>query len=151
MIRADFLPLGLAALSAFASVSGARAQRAAPVPPSRYELIVNGESFQVEANRQVKLQSKQKPGTTYTVALRVAPTQVLRLNHVQFSYDWLAEVTDDRGRRQRRARLSHELGYSLLITDLGDSIEPAASLQKRSRSSCAIDPGTNQNGTSGKR
>lgn len=88
-------------------------------PPLAYELMINGESFLVEANRQVKLESQDKPGVTYDVALRIALEQSVRLNTFRFEYDWPARVDDDRGRLQRTARIRHELGYSMQITDLG--------------------------------
>lgn len=88
-------------------------------PPLRYELVINGESFLVEENRLHKLQSKQKPGVTYEVALRVAPTQQLKLNSVQFEYDWLSKVEDNRQPTRRSVRLNHELGFTMLITELG--------------------------------
>ncbi len=95
-------------------------------PPLRYELMINGESFLVEANRLHKLPSKQKPGVTYEVALRVAPTQHMKLNSVRFEYDWLSKVEDNRQRVRRCVRLSHELGFTMLITELGKPLEPKA-------------------------
>jgi len=107
----------------FVAAVSALAQPGDEVRPSVYELLINGESFQLQANRLVKLQSKKKPGVSYDVALRVAPTQRLRLNTVQFDYDWLAKVEDDRQKQQRTARLSHELGFSVLITDFGTPLD----------------------------
>jgi hypothetical protein len=95
------------------------AQADSSSPPLTYEVLINGESFQVEGNRLVKLQSKEKPGTSYRIAIRVAPTQVLRLNTVLLEYDMPAKVSDDGRREQRTVRLQHELGYSMWITDLG--------------------------------
>jgi hypothetical protein len=92
-------------------------------PPLAYELVINGESFLVEGNRQVKLESQEKPGVTYEVALRIALEQSVRLNTFRFEYDWPARVDDDRGRPQRTARIRHELGYSMQITDLGQPLE----------------------------
>ena len=119
-----FASFFLAATVVFTAAATGRAQGGSAVPPSIYELIINGESFTVEANLAVKLQSKQKPGTSYQVALRVAPTQRLKLNSVQFQYDWLARVEDDRNPQQRSVRLTHELGYTMLITDLGGPLKP---------------------------
>jgi hypothetical protein len=102
-----------------------RAESAAAAP-STYEVQINGESFLVEANRQVKLESKVKPGVTYTVAIRVAPTQRVRLNTIQFEYDLPAKVeVDDRG-QSRSARLTHELGFSVLLCDLGRPLDSKA-------------------------
>ena len=95
-------------------------------PPTVYEVQINGESFLVEANRQVKLESKVKPGVSYTVAIRVAPTQRVRLNTIQFEYDLPAKVeVDDRG-QSRSARLTHELGFSVLLCDLGQPLDSKA-------------------------
>ena len=105
-----------------ASPKTARSQ--ATTPPSVYELMINGESFLIEANRLNKLDSPKQPGVRYEVALRIAPTQRLRLNSVRFEYDWLARVEDDHKRRQRTVRLTHELGFSMRITDLDRPLQP---------------------------
>jgi len=124
MIRHAAFSLTAGALLGLPLAAGA--QPGSATPPLTYELIINGESFLIEANRLVKLQSKQSPETSYQVALRVAPTQRLRLNSVQLEYDWLAKVEDDRKPRQRSVRLTHELGFSMLITDLGQELPPDA-------------------------
>ena len=107
----------------------ARAQPGSDVRPSMYELVINGERFLVEANRLIKLKSEKNPDTGYDVALRIAPTQRLRLNSVQFDYDWLSRVQDDHGRDRRTARLAHELGFTMLITDMGQPL-PAEATDK---------------------
>ena len=100
--------------------------RAEQAPPSTYEVQINGESFLVEANRQVKLESKATPGVSYTVAIRVAPTPRVRLNTIQFDYDLPAKVEmNDRG-QDRSARLTHELGFSVLLCDLGRPLDSKA-------------------------
>jgi hypothetical protein len=88
-------------------------------PPLTYELMINGESFVVEADRHVKLESRDRPGVTYEVALRIALEQRVRLNSFRFEYDWPAKVSDDRRRPHRTVRIEHELRYTMLITDLG--------------------------------
>lgn len=93
-------------------------------PPTRYELLINGESFLVEANRVVTLESHQQPGVKYQVALRIAPTQPVRLVSCQFEYDLPATLHAEPavpagGAARRSARLTHELGFDLLVTDLG--------------------------------
>ncbi len=101
----------------------ARAQTEAETPPTSYELMINGESFQVEANRIVKLESKEKAGVVYEVALRVAPTQRVRMDTFQFDYDLPARLRDDRGQGQRTARLTHEMGFTMLLGDLGGAMD----------------------------
>jgi hypothetical protein len=102
------------------------AQSTAAVPASTYEVQINGESFEIEANRVVKLESKEKPGVSYQVAVRVAPTQRIRLSNAEFEYELPAKVEDDGKRGSRSIRLTHELGFSLLLSDLGPSLEPEA-------------------------
>lgn len=92
-------------------------------PPLTYELMIDGESFRIEADRQVKLQSRQKPGVTYDVALRIAIEQPVSLNTFRFEYDWPAQVHDDLRRPQRTVRIAHELGFNMLITDLGQPMD----------------------------
>jgi hypothetical protein len=92
--------------------------------PTIYELMINGESFLVEGNRAKKLESKQKPGIVYNVALRIAPTQRHKMGHVQFEYDWLCKVADVRKTPRHSVRLRHELGVSMLITELGGALQP---------------------------
>lgn len=106
--------------------SEAQAQSTDAVPASTYEVQIDGESFEVEANRVVKIESKEKPGVSYTVAVRVAPIQRVKLNSVQFEYELPAKVEADSRRDNRSIRLTHELGFSMLLTDLGSSLEPKA-------------------------
>jgi hypothetical protein len=113
-----------AVLAAATAASPPSHAEPAPVPPSTYEVQINGENFLVEANRQVKLESKAKPGVSYTVAIRLAPTQRVRLNTIQFEYDLPAKVKADAGGENRTARLTHELGFSMLFCDLGRPLDP---------------------------
>jgi len=113
-------------LSSATALVGGTSAHGAPAPgppPITYELMINGESFLVQANRQMRLQSKQKPGVTYNVAIRVAPTQALSLNTLQFQYDRGFQVEDSRRPNRRSAKLQHELGFSMLITDLGEPLD----------------------------
>lgn len=119
------LCVGLFMLAVLAGAPPVWGQGGSNVTPTMFELMINGESFTVEANRMVELASQQQPGVSYKVALRVAPTQRLRLNSCQFEYDRLARVEDDRQREQRTVQLIHELGFSMLITDLGGPLEAA--------------------------
>jgi hypothetical protein len=93
-------------------------------PPLTYELMINGESFLVEADQVVKLQSREKPGVTYEVALRIALEQPVRLTSFRFVYDWPAQVSETR-RPYRMVRIQHELGYTMLIADLGRPLDSA--------------------------
>jgi hypothetical protein len=88
-------------------------------PPFLYEVQINGESFLVEANRQTKLESKARPGVRYDLAVRVAPTQRVNLSTIEFEYDLPAKVEVSGPRQNRSARLTHELGFSVLVCDLG--------------------------------
>jgi len=118
--------IGLLTAIILATGPAAEAEPTPAAPPLCYELQINGESFLVEANRMVKLESKEKPGVTYNVAVRVSPTQRLRLNTLQFEYELPAKVVDDGKRENRSVRLTHELGFSILLTDLGQPLEPKA-------------------------
>lgn len=91
--------------------------------PLTYELMINGESFVVEADRHVKLESREKPGVSYEVALRIALEQRVRLNSFRFECDWPAKLSDDRRRPHRTVRIEHELRYTMLITDLGGPLD----------------------------
>ena len=124
MVRTIVFLVMLTAMLAGSAV--AWAQPGSDVRPSMYELVIDGERFLVEANRLIKLKSQKNPNTGYDVALRIAPTQRLRLNSVQFDYDWLSRVQDDHGRDRRTARLAHELGFTMLITDMGQPLAAEA-------------------------
>jgi hypothetical protein len=115
-----------AAAAALAAVGLPTLAAPEALTPSTYEVQINGESFRVEANRQVKLESKTKPGVTYTVAVRVAPTQQVRLNTIQFDYDLPAKVETNGPSENRSARLTHELGFSVLLSDVGRSLDAKA-------------------------
>jgi hypothetical protein len=92
-------------------------------PPVTYEVQIDGESFQVEGGqRPIKVESKLKKGNHYTLAVRVAMTQPLRLNTVQLEYGMWAKVIDNKRKDLRVAQIVHELGFSLEITDLGQAL-----------------------------
>jgi hypothetical protein len=99
--------------------------------PLMYDLMINGESFTVEANRTIKLESKKKPGTVYEVALRVAPVQRLVLKGIQLDYERGYEVLDSAAGDLRTATLRHELGYSIVVSDVGGEMKEAARTQVR--------------------
>ena len=69
-----------------------------------YEVQIDGESFQVEGGqRPIKVESKLKKGTTYSLAVRVSMTQILRLNSVQLEYGMWAKVIDNKRKDLRSA------------------------------------------------
>ena len=103
----------------------AQAQPSLTGPPVTYEVLLNGESFRVDGNRVVKLESKTKPGTSYEIAVRISPVQQIRLNSVQLEYDLPARISDDHGKEQRTLEIKHELGSSIMLTDLGQAVDAA--------------------------
>ena len=123
MFRLSILALFL--LGLFLLNHDVQADQSSGSPPLTYELMINGESFLVQADRQNNLKS-QDSGATYDVALRIAPKQRVDLNSLTFVYDWPAVVEDDHGRVQRVVKIRHELGYTMLLTDFGASIESDA-------------------------
>ena len=122
-VRRTWIPVFFAVVAATVS-RPASAQPGASDPPVTYEVQIDGESFQVEGSqRPIKVESKLKKGTTYTLAVRVAMTQTLRLNSVQMEYGMWAKVIDNKGKDLRIAQIVHELGFSLEITDLGQALD----------------------------
>jgi hypothetical protein len=99
----------------------ARAAEDISAPPTIYDVSINGETYRLELNRPANVKSKE--GASYALRLQVAATQLLRLNTIRLEYDMPATVTDDRGRRQRTVRIKHELGYSILLTELGQPLD----------------------------
>jgi hypothetical protein len=89
--------------------------------PATYEIMINGESFLVDADHAARLESKEKPGVSYQVAVRVAPTQRIRMNHLQFTYDLPAKVETD-PKKGNWVQISTELGATMLINDLGGAM-----------------------------
>lgn len=117
---------GMAAALAVAfggAAGGAAEQPPIESPPTTYELLIDGESFLVEANRQTKLESRQKPGVSYRVALRLAPVQHRRLGSFEFDYELPCKLFDDAQTARRGVRLVHELGFTMLLGDLGGPLE----------------------------
>ena len=113
---------------------GGRAQDAPPPErvPSQgviFELLINGESFLVEENRVVKVRSEKDPETEYQVAIRVAPTQKYRMPTLVFAYERPAVVERDTESGQNVVRLIHELGFTMLIHDLGGTLDEGARKQ----------------------
>jgi hypothetical protein len=93
-------------------------------PRVTYEVQIDGESFQIEGGqRPIKVESKLKKGPSYTLAVRVAMIQTLRLNSVQLEYGMWAKVIDNKRKDLRIAQIVHELGFSLEITDLGHALD----------------------------
>ena len=122
-LRGTWIPLFFA-IAAIFGLRPAAAQPGPNDPPITYEVQIDGESFQVEGNqRPIKVESKLKQGTTYNLAVRVAMTQPLRLNTVQLEYGMWATVVDNQGKNLRVAKIVHELGFSLEITDLGQVLD----------------------------
>jgi hypothetical protein len=102
----------------------AGAQPAPTTPPLSYEVQINGESFVVEANRVVTVESKKQPGSRYTVAVRLSPAQTVSLGSFQFDYQLPAKVEENGKPGNRSVRLTHELGFSILLGDLGPTLPP---------------------------
>ncbi|MGE3408400.1 MAG: hypothetical protein AB7I37_16395 [Pirellulales bacterium] len=98
---------------------GPDTSRAQEEQPVVYDLVIDGEAFSVESNREVTLSSKKKKGVQYKVALRLARQQRRVLNSLQFDYDLGFDVEDDGGAEVRTVLLTHELGFSLSVADLG--------------------------------
>lgn len=94
----------------------------APPAPVMYDVSINGENFRIEGNRVVQVDSKANPGTTYKVAIRVSPTQPLRLNTVQLEYPLPSAVTDDHGKELRTVQIK-QMGFSMMIKDLGPAFD----------------------------
>lgn len=117
MLRFSKLPLMAALALPVGWIAGA--EPGSSTPPLTYELMINGETFLIESGRQHHLQSRRSPGTTYDVALRIAMTQPVKLDTFRFEYRWPAQVELDRRGGQQSVRIRHELGYTLLISDLG--------------------------------
>lgn len=115
---------GALAVAAWGSLGRAAEEPPAESPPTSYELLIDGESFLVEIDRQTKLESRQKPGVAYQVALRLAPVQRRRLGSLEFAYELPCKLYDDAQAPRRGARLVHELGFTMLLSDLGGPLEP---------------------------
>jgi hypothetical protein len=112
----------LLALVGIAAVATVVAADSRP-EPTLYELAINGESFTIEPNRSLKLHSKQKPGVVYDVALRVAQVQRIALNNLQLDYDRGYEISDDPAENVRTVTLKHELGFTVVVSDLGGPMD----------------------------
>lgn len=98
-------------------------------PPLTFEVMINGENFLVEANRRVKLKSQLKPGMTYDVAVQIALEQHVRLDRLEFDYEWPATVQETRRGARRSAEIRHELGFTFTVTDLGPALPPESQEQ----------------------
>ena len=92
--------------------------------PQFYEVIIDGKSFVVKKNKPTVVVSEEDPSVTYELAVRVEPPQQKKLNTVEFTHDWLFKVHDNHDKKLRRVRLVHEMGFTMIITDLGGPIPP---------------------------
>lgn len=93
------------------------------VPPRLYELQINGESFEIEVDRQYELTSTESPEVKYSVALRLSREQVLTLDTLKFRYDAGFFVTEDRDAEFREVLLEHELGFTVTLADLAAKVQ----------------------------
>ncbi len=92
--------------------------------PTRYEIMLNGESFNVELNQIQQLTSRDDPKKSYQVAIRVAEYQPWRLNTFAIDYHRGFQVEeDDQGETLRRVVFRHALGFELTVHDLGGPID----------------------------
>ena len=66
-----------------------------------------------------RLESKDHPGQSYRVAVRLATMQHWKLNTVGFDYQLGFQILDDQESKGRSATLKHPLRFVLVITDLG--------------------------------
>jgi hypothetical protein len=99
-------------------------------PPVMYDIRINGETFRVEGNRLVKVESKKQPGTSYEIAVRMSLSQPIRLDTIQLDYDLPAKVsylrikpTDKAALPLRGVEINHEMGFTVVITDLGGPLD----------------------------
>ena len=124
MIRLPILCAVVWGLCVFDRAPAAQNEKGSP--PLQYELVLNGETYRVEANRLVKLTSRKSPETSYTVALRVAPVQYVTLGGIRFGYEMPATLQTTVTPTEASARLNHELGFTMLIADQGGPIQREA-------------------------
>jgi hypothetical protein len=108
-----------ASIIAWAGPAGAQPRPDDPL--ATYEVQIDGESFRVEGNqRPVKVTSKK--GASYNLAVRVAMTQILRLNSIRMEYGMWSRVVDDKGKDIRFVQILNDLAFSLQVTDLGHAL-----------------------------
>jgi hypothetical protein len=112
-------------VTAWGMISNAVAAQPGPDdPPVTYEVQIDGESFQVESGQPpVKVESKLKKGTTYTLGVRVSLTQVLRLNSVRMEYGMWSTIYDDKGKDIRVVSIVKDPGITLRISDRGHRMD----------------------------
>ncbi len=111
------------ALSTAVLGGGAELRAADSAPPAqRFEISINGENFTVESGVPARLESKDHPGQSYRVAVRLATMQHWKLNTVGFDYQLGFQILDDQESKGRSATLKHPLGFVLVITDLGGAL-----------------------------
>jgi hypothetical protein len=110
--------------------AAARGAEPAAKPPTLFEVRINGEVFRVPGSQVVKVESKTKPGTTYEIAVRMAPIQSVRLDTIQLDYSLPAKMAttlikgDPKlGPPLRGVDISNELGFDLSIVDLGGPLD----------------------------
>ena len=95
------------------------AASALAAPPTRYEISINGENFMLESDRIVKLNSVDKPGTSYEVGIRVAQFQPWQLKTSRFNYHNGFTPSEEPQAVGRSVSLKHELGFVMVVSDLG--------------------------------
>ena len=109
-------------VSAMVGLHVLAAQEVGPAP-LRFEVQINGENFLVDEGRITPLESKNKPGVEYEVAVWLAQYQPWRLNRIGFNYHRGFAVTDDQAEVLRTATLKHDLGFAMVLSDLGGALD----------------------------
>ena len=93
--------LALLCATVLASVAGGRdAEQDVTRPPTTYEVLDQRREFPRGSRSRDQGAKHQDPARSYELVVRIAPTQVLRLNTVRLEYDMPASVSDDRGRQR---------------------------------------------------
>ncbi len=115
----------LALIAPFFVGSLTSGQAAEVVSPTTFELAIDGEVFEVSLGKLATLKSDKQPGFQHQISLRIATWQHLKLNTVQLGYERGCRVTDDLRQGARTATLGHDLGFTMIVGDLGGAIDLA--------------------------
>ena len=91
-------------------------------PPTTYEVVINGESFRVEADRVTKVQSAEAGGQLRT-GRADRPHPSAATEHRPAGIRHAGQRLRRPRPRQRTVQIRHQLGFNVLLTDLGGPLD----------------------------
>ena len=87
---------------------------------TRYDLTIDGETFEVTEGQQQVIESRNTPGRKYTVLLVPRKNRQYATDALVFEFDGSLSLNDDHDREGRTVTLFHGIGTAIIVTHMED-------------------------------